>query len=144
MASFALKELCHVVNISTATNTNLFTVTAGHAYVIKTVYLYHNESSSGSADTKAFHFEVSDSAGANFARITGSFTSVAVAAEYVVSVSGLGTMTTTMPAVTATGASNSLANMVLEAGQILRLVSSGTYGASDLTKVIISGIDNTL
>jgi len=146
MAGFLIEEFTNV-QITTATTTNLFTVTALHGFIIKSFFLEHTENSATSTTAKTFSFELSDAAGANFIKVTPNIITGATVGEHVIQLASdtgsVGNTSAIPQAITATALGVNFFNTSLASGQILRVVSSGAYASPDSTDIKISGIDHT-
>jgi len=144
MAGFLFSEFANT-QITTATTTNLFTVTALHSFVIKYALIEHTEVAT--ALGKTFFLELSDTAGANFIKVSEEFTTTAAASSFIVNLTPTNvdlpdpTLLLTFAAVNQK--EQSLSNATLKAGQILRIITAGTYAGADTTSVLINGIDHT-
>ncbi len=134
--------------IMTAAATNLVTVPAGHTYIVKNAYLIHNESAAAGSGAKTFNFEVSDTSGTNFKRITEDFiTQAAGPQNWLVNLAPLNVEPSVpnglSPATNTAKMFSSMLNLVLKGGQILRMNSSGGYDGADNTDIFINGLDDT-
>lgn len=142
MAGFLFAQLANT-SVSTPTNTNLFTVPAGHSYVVKFGVAVTTIASSGQP---AFHLELSDTAGANFRRISEDFTPPNAAGTYLVNLTPPNVELQNPSALVANASQTfqgaSILNMPLKAGQILRAVSSGSFSSNSIT-FALNGIDDT-
>ncbi len=151
MAGFLFAELANT-QITTATTTNLFTVTSGHSFLIKYFYIAHDESATSTTTAKTFIIELSDTGGSNFTQVFPNLVTAATVAVHTIQLasdSGLANGATSVSRTLQdlSGTTNiiteNLYNTPLKAGQVLRLISSGTYASGDSTQIIINGIDHT-
>lgn len=146
MAGFALKELhnSNVVGTGVLQNINLFTVPAGHTYMVKRAHLRIIRGVAG-ADT--FNMQRSDTAGLNFRNILEPMTTPAGAQTAFVNLTPSTQTLQNMGTVVAEGGNaqySTLENVVCEAGTILRLVIPAGFVAGDNMDIAVDGVDNTL
>jgi len=133
MAGYLFKTLNHSAP-GAAANTNLFTVPAGHIYVVKTCFV---RQANGAAAARAYQLEKSDNAGANF-RLVDAVINIAANADLSFNhCAASGRVDNTQASDTPAGTLN---NLIFEAGSILRIVN----GANLTTAVEVSGLDYTI
>ena len=122
-------------HILTTNPVNVVSVPTGHIYLLKGLHCAAKSSSSGAAATR-FNFELSDTAGANFRQVTSTYGTIALDNKTAFA----------NPATPGPGSGggnfsdnvaendNTLWDLVMEAGQILRCVPTlmGTGGFIDV------------
>ncbi len=144
MAGLLFAQLVNT-RINSPADTNLISVPAGHSYILKNATASFIEGGAGGGDN-SFFFELSDTAGANFRRISETFKIPAANATYFVNLSPPTTgpaLSSALQAVTnVTAQQMSLFNLVLKAGQILRCTSAGSMDSATLD-IVINGVDDT-
>lgn len=144
MAGFLLKNLVHAqVDWDATANSNLLTVPATHTYVIRQGVAYATR---GGAGIGAFHLELSDTAGANFKRVTDQFTSAAAASSSIINLTPQtsGLQNSSSLQVDPTNSQQaSIENLIMNAGQILRYVRDTAPASPATIDFSISGVDYT-
>lgn len=149
MAGFVLKELnnSNIVGTGAAFNQTLFTVPAGHTYMVKRAHLRIIRTAAG---VDLFNLQRSDTAGANFRNIMEPIGTPAAAATAWIDLTPRNPTLQTVGAVIAEGGGaanqqfSSLENTTYEAGTVLRIGIPIGFTIGDSMDVAIDGIDNTL
>jgi hypothetical protein len=140
MAGFLLKNLVHTgVSSGAVASTNLFTVPAGHIYLIKEGSVWWNKTAAGAGN---FYFEISD--GVTFRRVTDQYTSPAAAGNFMLNLSKGDPANQQAAGLLADPSTQhaSIRNKVLPAGYIFR-ITNGVAVAGTL-HININGVDYTI
>jgi len=144
MATFLVTEFTNTILTSSST-TNLFTVPSGHGYVLKTFFVELVQAASSAA---SYRFELSDTAGANFMRVSPHFDGPGSSGNFLMDLGGNAvadiTATQTLDAddEARAGVVMTFKNVTLDAGQVLRIVWV-EGNSSDTIQILINGIDHT-
>lgn len=147
MGSHALKVLAHAaVTTSSATNTTLITCPSGHVYTIYFAALYLAEGST--ANRIKGYFELSDTAGTNFHRVSNIFETDNAGGASTFQAAGMGAVNDPTAVTEPPSAGTiSMYGLSMEYGQVLRFNCSdaGAGGApAPSGSAVVCGIDSTL
>ena len=143
MSSHALKVLAHAaVTVSSTGNTTLITCPSGHVYTIYFAALYLDE---GSSNTIKGYFELSDTAGANFHRVSNIFETDNLGGASTFQAAGQDALNDPTAAdEPPTEATISMYGLSMEYGQVLRFNCSNAGAGGPTGSVVVTGIDSTL